>query len=151
VPLNPDRAGHHYPAFTYEVGREKVREFAHATFVEGPDRVRIDADAGELSSDEVVAPSAFAASVTGRVIPMVVDDPELGGHWNLLHTAQRFDFHRPIRVGDVLRCAPSIADLQSRARMERLTIEVDVTDAADDSPVFTAASTLVFFAQEADA
>ena len=145
--LNPARSGHRYPAYTYEVGREKVREYARATFLSGPDRERLEADATEVAPEDVVAPPGFAAAVIGRVIPTVVEDPELGAHWNLLHTAQSFTFHRPVRVGDILRCAPSIADLQSRSRMERLTIQVDVHD-PDDHPVLTASSTLVFFPQE---
>jgi hypothetical protein len=147
VALNAERDGYRYPTYTYEVSREKVREYAQSTFVEDASYAR---DPQDQPPEQVVAPPTFAACITGRVIPMVVDDPGLGGHWNLLHTAQSFAFFRPVRVGDVLRCAPSIADLTPRGRMDRLTIQVDVADTRDDEPVMTATSTLVFFAQAAD-
>ena len=142
--LNAERSGHRYPPYFYEVGREKVREYAEATFVED---VRYGDDTAP-TPHQVEAPPTFAACITGRVIPAVVNDPDLGGHWNLLHTGQSFDFHRPVRVGDVLRCSPWIADITSRRSMDVVTVAVDVTDANDDAPVLTARSTLVFFNEE---
>lgn len=141
--LNAARNGHRYPEYLYEVGREKVREYADATFL-----LDQGDEGGSHGADLAAVPPTFAACVTGAVIPMVVDDPELGGHWNLLHTAQSFEFLRPMRVGDALRCCPRIADIASRRSMDLLTIAVDVTDASSDEPVFTASSTLVFFAAE---
>ena len=131
--LNADRAGHAYPPYSYEVGREKVREYVVATAL-GPEPTH---------GDEV--PPTFAATVTGRVVPMVVEDPALNAHWNLLHTGQQFTFHRPLCIGDVLRCSPRIEDLSSRRSMDVLTVAVDVTDDASGQPVLEASITLVFF------
>lgn len=141
--LNAARSGHQYPAYLYEVSREKVREYAHATFV---DDALYNSDGLDAPEEDVPAPPTFAACITGRVIPMVVDDPELGAHWNLLHTNQSFEFARAVRVGDVLTCVPSIADITSRRSMELLTVRVDVRQARDDEQVLTATSTLAFFA-----
>ncbi len=141
--LNTERSGHRYPAYFYEVGREKVREYAVATFVAD---AGYGDDAAALSHDLDVPPT-FAACITGRVIPAVVDDPELGGHWNLLHTAQSFDFHRPVRVGDVLECTPRIAHIKSRERMELLTLEIACADADSGEPVLTSRGTIVFFTE----
>ena len=146
--LNAERDGYVYPAFTYEVGRQKLREFTRATLLEGPGADDYAADAAEFPTGDLVAPTAFLTCVVGDVIPMVVDDPGLGGHWNLLHTAQEFAVERPVRGGDVLTCTPRIAELVSRSRMERLTIAVDGVDARDGSSVFSTRTTLVFFPEE---
>lgn len=138
--VNAGRSGHEYPAYIYEVCREKVDEYAGATYLWGEALW-----APDMGSGFPLVPPTFAACITGRVIPMVVDDPELDGHWNLLHTAQSFVFHRPVRVGDVLRCRSRITDITSRRDMDRLTLAVDVTDVDGDQPVLEATSTLVFF------
>lgn len=144
--LNAARSGHVYPSYLYEVCREKVVEYAAATSAD-PDRyVRREDGAG--TDGAAVVPPTFAACVTGRVIPMVVDDPELGGHWNLLHTGQRFAYSRPVRIGDTLRCTPRIDKVVARRSMDLLTVRVDVDDEETGSPVLTATSTLVFFPTE---
>ena len=135
--LNPERVGHRYPSYRYEVSREKVREYALAT---GADDPRVTADTGP-----VVAPPTFAACFTVmRGGASVVDDPELGAHPRLLHSAQEYDFARPVRVGDVLECTPEIVDIVSRGRIERLVLQVDCRDADTGDPVVTGRSTLVF-------
>lgn len=138
--LSSARVGHSYAPYTYEVSLEKVQEYADATFL---DDERYGSPNGP-TGEPPVAPPTFAACVTGRVIPMVVDDPELGAHWNLLHTAQSFEFSRSLRVHQILECAPRIADITTRRNLELLTITVDATDADDGQPVFHSSSTLVF-------
>lgn len=143
--LNTARAGHVYPAYRYEVCREKVVEYCRATSApSGP------YEGADESTPPPPVPPTFAACITGRVVPMVVDDPELGGHWNLLHTGQTFRFSRPVHIGDALRCVPRIDTIVGRRRMDVLTIAVEVTDPAGDIPVFTATSTIVFSAAEED-
>lgn len=135
--LNPARIGHRYPTYRYEVSREKIREYALATGVEDP---RIAADTGDL-----VAPPTFAACFTVmRAGAALLDDPELGATPRLLHSAQEYDFFRPVRSGDVLDCTPWIVDVSSRARIERLVLQVDCVDADSGEPVVTGRTTLVF-------
>jgi len=142
--LNPARIGHRYPTYRYEVSREKIREYAAATGVDDP---RITADSGEL-----VAPPTFAACFTVmRGGAAVVDDPELGASPRLLHSAQEYDFARPVRSGDVLDCTPWIVDVTSRGRIERLVLQVDCVDADSGEPVVTGRTTLVFLPPPDDA
>jgi acyl-CoA thioesterase FadM len=136
VALNTDRIGHRYPSYRYEVSREKVREYALATGAGDP---RYLADDGE-----VVAPPTFAACFVLTRGESWASDPELGAHTSLLHASQEFDFHRPVRVGDVLECTPSIANIRSAGSNEFLTAEVDCVDAASGEPVVTSRATLVF-------
>ena len=133
IALNAERVGHVYRTYRYEVSREKIREYAMAT------------GAGEVPEEgEVVAPPTFAACFTvGRSTEMF-SDPELGGHWNLVHGSQSYELHRPVRVGDVLACTPKIADITLKGRMDLLTLQIDCVDAATDEPVVTAKSTIIF-------
>jgi len=71
-------------------------------------------------------------------------DPELGGHFALVHGSQEFEFHRPVRLGDVLECTPQIADIQWKGRNEFLTLQIDCTDAKTGEAVVTSRGVIVF-------
>ncbi len=133
--------GHTYRSFTYEVSREKLREYARATGVHDP---ALEADASEVPLRSLTAPPTFAACFSVGVLDQIIADPELGAHWNLLHGSQAFRFARPVRGGDVLRCTPRITDLTSRASMERLTLVVEAVEADTGEPVVEADSTILF-------
>lgn len=148
IALNPDRIGHVYPSYRYEVSREKIREYALATGVDDP---RCTADPADLALHEVVAPPTFAAAFTLGRTDALTADPELGWHWNLVHGSQAYTWHRPIRGGDVYDCTPRIVDIVDRGRMELLTYAVDCADAATGEPVVSARSVIIFFAPSQDA
>ena len=136
--LNTDRIGHTYSAYRYEVSREKVREYAAATGAPPPPE-----------TGEAIAPPTFAACFTiGRNTEMF-SDPELGAHWNLVHGSQEYEFHRPVKVGDVLTCTPRIADIVAKGNMELLTLEIACNDADTGEPVVTSRGTIIFFTQAA--
>jgi hypothetical protein len=139
--LNPDRIGHTYPPYRYEVSREKLREYAQATGIDDP---AYTADPAELPLAHLVAPPTFAACFSISRLGDVVGDPELGAHPRLVHGAQEFDLHRPIRGGDVLECTPRIRDVTVRGRLELLTYDVEAVDARTREPVVTSSSTIVF-------
>lgn len=140
--LNPARVGHRYPSYHYEVSREKVREYALVTGVTDP---RATADAAQVPASDVVAPATFAACFTvTRGGAAMFADPDLGAHWTLVHGAQEYVFHRPVRVGDVLACTPSIADIAVRGRNEFLTLLIECVDAATGEPVVDSRGTIVF-------
>jgi hypothetical protein len=141
VALNLECIGRRYPSYRYEVSREKIREYAQATGVPIPDEI--------LEEGDLVAPPTFAACFTGTRGESWAADPELGAHPALVHGAQEYEYHRPVRVGDVLICTPSIVNIASRGRSEILTAQLDCTDAVTGDPVVTARSTIVFFSEGA--
>lgn len=116
--LNTELVGKSYEPYTYEVAREKIREYASALGETDP---RYFSD-----GDDCVAPPTFAACYTiiKGGAPLFAD-PELGAHWNLVHGSQRFDFGRPCRPGDVLTCTTTLKDITSRGRNQFVTVEVD--------------------------
>lgn len=143
--LNTDRRGHRYPAFTYEVSRAKVAEYAAVTGCAEPAHT---ADPRTVPNADVPVPPTFAAVLTLGLEHSLLADDALGAHWNLLHAGQRFSFSRPFAVGDVLRCTPHIADIVARRGLDLLTLGVDVDD-VDGQPVCEARSLILFYDREA--
>jgi acyl dehydratase len=143
VPLNRDFIGRRLESpDVYEVGREKIRDFADA--IGDPNPAYRDVDAAKaLGHPEVVAPPTFAIIVSMRVTGDAVFDPELGLNYALVvHGEQRFVHHRPIRHGDRLRGTSVITDIRDAGRNELLTLETELrTD--DGELVCTAYNTIV--------
>jgi hypothetical protein len=135
--LNRDKVGTVYPAYRYEVSREKIREYASAL---GESDSRYLGD-----GDDVVAPPTFAAAFTiTKGGEAVLTDPELGAHPALVHGSQRYAYgDRPLRPGDVLTCTPRVASISSRGSNEFLTIEVDCRF-EDDALAVVSEATIVF-------
>ncbi|OBK08595.1 hypothetical protein A5746_06145 [Mycolicibacterium conceptionense] len=90
-----------YPDY-FEVGREKVREFARAVKDEHP--ALYDAEAAkEYGHDSVVASVTFLAVAGRRVQLELFDKFDIPINLErVLHRDQKLIFHRPIMVGDKL-------------------------------------------------
>jgi acyl dehydratase len=86
----------------FEVGREKVREFARAVKDEHPAHYNEDA-AKEIGYDSLVASMTFLA-VAGRKVQLEIFE-QFAIPINMervLHRDQKITFHRPILAGDKL-------------------------------------------------
>jgi acyl dehydratase len=141
--LEPGLVGRSYPpSAVYEVGREKIAEFAAA--LGDPDPVYRDpAAARAVGHPDVIAPPTFAIVLSLGAGNVVVDDPDVGLDYSrVVHGEQRFTQHRPVRAGDRLIATPSIAAVRSVAGNDMLTTRVDLTT-EDGEPVCTTTSMLV--------
>ena len=135
--LNRDKVGQAYPTYTYEVSREKIREYAAALGETDP---RYFSD-----GDDCIAPPTFAAAFTvvkgGQA---AMSDPDLGVHPALVHGSQRFTWgDRPLRPGDVLNCTPRIEAITARGKNEFLTLAIDCRFRDSEDPAVTAEQTIV--------
>ena len=85
---------------TYAVGREKVREYAHA--VGETDPVHIDPEAAHAAGHrDVVAPPMFAVVYSAPAVWPAMADPEVGMDFaRMVHGAQAFTWHEPVVAGD---------------------------------------------------
>ncbi|GAB2657315.1 MaoC family dehydratase N-terminal domain-containing protein [Saccharopolyspora gloriosae] len=143
MPLDQSFIGREYPPTEpYEVGREKIREFADAIKDDSP--VHRDAGAAEAAGHpDVIAPPTFAVILSMRAHDAVVSDAALGLDYSkVVHGNQRFTHHRPIRAGDVLRTVVVVDDIKARAGNDFLTVRAEITTVGGE-PVCTAISTLV--------
>src|SRR3954469_6399873 len=116
MPLDQSFIGRVYPPTgSYEVGREKIREFADAIGDTAP--VYRDREAAKaLGHPDVIAPPTFAIVVTMRASRQVIDDPALGIDYSrVVHGEQRFAHTRPIRAGDQLSVVVTVENIRSAA------------------------------------
>ena len=147
--LDAGLVGRSYPpSAVYEVGREKIVEFA--TALGDLDPVYRDPEAARAAGHpDVIAPPTFAIVLSLGAGNVVVEDPDVGIDYSrVVHGEQRFTHHRPIRAGDRLVATASIAAVRSVAGNDMLTTRVDLAT-EDGEPVCTTASMLV--ARGADA
>lgn len=126
----------------YEVGIEKIRQFADAIGDDNSlyhDRVAAQ-NAGHPS---VVAPPTFAIQVIARAQDAVMFDPLLGLDFSrVVHLDQRFVYQRPIVAGDVLSSVVTVESIKVLAGNDVITVRTDVC-AADGSAVVSCWGTLV--------
>ena len=143
MPLDPSFIGRTYPPTPpYEVGREKIREFASA--IGDPNPVYVDpAAARALGYPDVIAPPTFAIIVTLSAADQVVFDPELGLDYSrVVHGDQRFVSDRPIGAGDLLTVVVHVDNIKSMAGSDILSTRAEVST-PDGEHLCTAYSTLV--------
>jgi acyl dehydratase len=141
--LDAGLVGRSYPpSAVYEVGREKIAEFATALGDDDP--VYRDPEAARAAGHpDVIAPPTFAIVLSLGAGGVVVQDPDVGIDYSrVVHGEQRFTHHRPIRAGDRLVATASVAAVRSVAGNDMLTTRVDLAT-EDGEPVCTTTSMLV--------
>ncbi|SDX53096.1 Acyl dehydratase [Modestobacter sp. DSM 44400] len=141
--LDAGLVGRSYPpSAVYEVGREKIAEFA--TALGDPDPLYRDPVAARAAGHpDVIAPPTFAIVLSLGAGDVVVDDPDVGIDYSrVVHGEQRFTHHRPITAGDRLVATASIDAVRSVAGNDMLTTRVDLAT-EDGEPVCTTTSMLV--------
>ncbi|CAN3981218.1 MULTISPECIES: MaoC family dehydratase N-terminal domain-containing protein [Streptomycetaceae] len=141
--LDPSFIGRTYPPTEpYEVGREKIREFAVAVGDANP--VYRDPEAAKaLGHPDVIAPPTFPIVLTMRASGQVVQDPELGLDYSrVVHGDQKFSYTRPVRAGDRLTVSVTVDNIKSLAGNDVLTVRGEVADESGEH-VVTSVMTLV--------
>jgi acyl dehydratase len=143
VALDQSFIGREYPPTPpYEVGREKIREFADAIGDLNP-AYRDPEAARALGHPDVIAPPTFGIVLSMRASGQVIGDPELGlDYTRVVHGEQRFVFARPIRAGDRLTVTVTVEGIRAAAGNDMVTTRGDVST-VEGEKVFTAYSTLV--------
>lgn len=146
--LDQSFVGRTYPAGpAYEVGREKIREFAEAIGDMNPAYTDPEA-ARALGHADVIAPPTFVFAITYRAAGQVIQDPQLGLDYSrVVHGDQKFAYTRPVRAGDRLAVTSTIETVRSMAGNDVLTVRGEVHD-QDGGHVVTVHTMLVARAAE---
>ena len=114
------------PSSTYEVSREKIREFADAIGDENP-LYRDPEAAREAGHPDVIAPPTFLTIINLAAINTIVADPELGLDYSrMVHGDQAFTYVRPAHAGDRLELTGHIEDIMDRAGNDFLTVRAEI-------------------------
>lgn len=137
MPLDLSMVGKSYPPTrTYEVSREKIREFAEAVGLD--ERAHYEpAAARELGHPDVLAPPTFPIVISNLGWQQVIDDEALGLDYDrVVHGSQRVVYDRPVYAGDRLVCVITLEEIMERAGNGFLTLRGDLTTEAGE-PVVT--------------
>ncbi|MEX2253787.1 MAG: MaoC family dehydratase N-terminal domain-containing protein [Thermoleophilaceae bacterium] len=109
--VDTSKIGKSYPPFEYEVGREKIREYANAVGEESD--VHQNAEAARAAGfRNVVAPPMFVVVYSAGAMAPAILDPELGINLPLmLHGSQEFAWSEPVCAGDTITTESSVKDI----------------------------------------
>jgi acyl dehydratase len=114
VPVNTDAKGKTYPPHEYEVGREKIREYAYAVGEDNP--VYFDRDQAKAAGfRDVPAPPMFAVVYSAGAVGPAVLDPEVGINFAMMvHGGQEFVWGEPVVSGDTITTETTVADVYEK-------------------------------------
>ena len=127
MPVKTDAIGKQWPAATYEVGAEKIREYANAVGAANP--VHHDHEAARAAGfRDLVAPPMFCVVYSARAMGPAILDPEVGINLaTMVHGGQEFEWGEPVCAGDVITTTAKLqGDLrEGRQGLLRLRVGVD--------------------------
>jgi acyl dehydratase len=125
------RVGHYYAIEdTYQVGREKLREFARAVQDYHPAHWKLDA-AAELGYSDLVAPLTFTSAPAMAANRHLFESVVIG-YEMYLQTEEVFEQHRPIVAGDELRIDVELSSVRRFAGRDLITVTNTFTDMAGE-------------------
>ena len=112
--VNEDAIGKSYPPVTYQVGREKIREYAHALGITNP--VHHDREAAVAAGfRDVVAPPMFCVVYSAPALGPAVVDPEVGINLaTMVHGGQEFVWGEPVCSGDEITTEIEVTEIYER-------------------------------------
>jgi acyl dehydratase len=111
---NAAAVGKTYPATTYAVGREKIREYALATYETNPLHLDVGA-ARKAGHDDVVAPPMFCVVYSSPAVAPAIFDPEVGIDFaRMVHAAQEFRWGPLVVAGDEIRTEVAVESIDER-------------------------------------
>ncbi len=133
MPVDQSHVGRVYPPTDpYEVGREKIGEFADAINDPNP-AYRDRAVARALGYPDVIAPPTFAIRLTLPAGHQFLFDPEVGiDYGRVVHGEQRFVHERPIHAGDELHVVVTVDAIRVAAGNDLITLRSEVRTLEDE-------------------
>ena len=117
MPVNEAAKGKTYPPVEYEVGKEKIKEYAWAVGEDNP--VYFDREQAKAAGfRDVVAPPMFAVVYSWEALGAAALDPEVGMNFAMLvHGGQEFVWGEPVCAGDTITTEASVKEIYERGGM----------------------------------
>jgi acyl dehydratase len=114
MPVKTEAVGKEYPSVAYEVGREKIREYASAVGEDNP--VHHDREAARAAGfRDVVAPPMFAVVYSGPAVGPGIFDPDVGINFAaMVHGSQEFVWGEPVCAGDEITTTARVGEIYER-------------------------------------
>ncbi len=112
--LKTDAVGKSWPAFDYEIGREKIREYVNVLGIDNP--VHFDAAAAKAAGfRNIVAPPMFVVVYSAGAMGPVLFDPEVEMNFAaMVHGGQEFQWGEPVCSGDLITTTPSCKEIYEK-------------------------------------
>jgi acyl dehydratase len=109
-----EAVGKSYPPFEYEVGREKIREYANA--VGETNQIHFDREAArDAGFRDVVAPPMFAVVYSAGSVGPPIFDQEIGiDFMRMVHGGQEFVWSEPVCAGDAITTETTFKDFSEK-------------------------------------
>src|SRR6056297_503891 len=114
--------GRQYGPITYEVGKEKIAEYARA--IKNEDPHYLDEDfAASSQCGGIIAPPTFAVVYAGKLMMPFFFDQELALNFAMLvHGEQEFEFHQVVKAGEVITTVGEISDIVDKEKLDVITL-----------------------------
>ena len=114
MPVSTEAVGKEYPPTTYEVGLEKIREYANAVGQAEP--VHHDREAAKAGGfRDVVAPPMFAVVYSSAALGPAILDPEVGINLTaMVHGGQEFVWGEPVCAGDEITTRAKVQEIYEK-------------------------------------
>ena len=128
MPVNTQAVGKTYEPVVYAVGREKIKEYAHAVGETNP--VHLDVKAARAAGyADVVAPPMFAVVYGSPAVAVPMLDPELEINFAMLvHGGQEFNWGPLVVAEDEVTTIASVKDISERAGLGYYVLETISTN-----------------------
>jgi acyl dehydratase len=112
--VKTDGIGKQWQPVTYEVGAEKIREFAAAVGAENP--VHHDHEAARAAGfRDLVAPPMFCVVYSARAMGPAILDAELAINLAaMLHGSQEFEWDDPVCDGDLISTTATCKEIYEK-------------------------------------
>ena len=114
MPVKTEAIGKSYPAFEYEVGKEKIGEYARVVGLDNP--VHTDREAAKAAGyRDVVAPPMFCVVYSAPALGPAMFDPEVAMNFAaMVHGGQEFEWDEPACSGDEITTAARCLSIEEK-------------------------------------
>ena len=112
--LKTDAVGKEWPGTTYQVGREKIKEYASALGIDNP--VHFDVgEAHRAGFRDVVAPPMFAVVYSSPAVGPAILDPDVELNFAaMVHGGQEFEWDEPACSGDEITTTAKCLSIEEK-------------------------------------
>jgi len=109
--------GKTWPAFSYDVCKEKIREYAKA--IKNPDPHYMDEEFARKSKYGcIIAPPTFCVVYGSQMIEPIFNIPML------VHGEQEFEFYEVVKAGDTVTSTAKVVNIVNKEKLDIIAIEL---------------------------
>jgi acyl dehydratase len=116
--------GKTWPAQSYDVCKEKIKEYAKA--IKNPDPHYVDEEFAKKSKyGRIIAPPTFCVVFGANLIEPIFFDNELKLNLAMLvHGEQEFEFYEVVKAGDTVTTTSRISHIENKEKLDVISVEL---------------------------